>query len=162
MFNNTQACFCSVQLQGNVHHHPSWASAFRWAETDLWTALLGNISTQVSRRHLKEGGAAAAPGSGSQALQAWSSAAQSSATTSHFVSEATLRSVLGPTDPSSHWIIVLRNRFWQCAHFGLNGFPLPERNCKRFWGKCGVRCLTVQVSRQCWRCWPLCLNRLVR
>lgn len=67
---------------------------------DLWTVLLGNILTQVSRRHLIKG-TAAARGSESQALQAWSSSAHDAATETHLVStlEGNVPSVLGP--PSS-------------------------------------------------------------
>lgn len=60
-------------------------SGFLEAETALRTGLSGNILTQVSRRHLIKG-AAAAPGGGSQALQAWSSPAHGAATESHLVS----------------------------------------------------------------------------
>lgn len=64
---------------------------------DLWTVLLGNFLTQVSRRHLTKG-TAAARGSESQALQAWSSSAHDTATETHLVStlKGNVLSVLVP------------------------------------------------------------------
>lgn len=73
----------SVQLQDNVQQHTVGYlnSNFFMVEADEWTVLIRISLTLMSRRHLIRG-VVAVPGSGSQALQAWSSPAQGTATES--------------------------------------------------------------------------------
>lgn len=63
--------------------------------------------------------------------------------------------LLGAADSGSHWFIVQCRTIWQCVHF--SGCSEPKRNCRWFWGKCGVCCLAVSVSL-CGRCWLHSLN----